>query len=74
MCGPTIVMQRDSVAGDNVYCRACGSEYQLEEAAPALHPVLTGRRGNASALEVKPDHDLIARSVSESARALHFAA
>jgi hypothetical protein len=76
MCGPTIVLQRDSVAGDNVYCRACGSEYRLEGAAPELHPVLTGKRGSASALEAKPDHDLIARSVSvsESARALHFAA
>jgi len=74
MCGPTIVMQRDSVAGDQVYCRACGSEYQLEGEAPMLHPVLTGRKGSASALEAQPDHDLIARAVSESARALHFTA
>ena len=73
MCGPTIVMQRDSVAGDNVYCRACGSEYRLEGATPELHPVLTGKRGSASALEPEPDHDLIARSVSESAHALYFA-
>jgi len=73
MCGPTIVMRRANVAGESVYCPACGSEYRLEGVAPELHPVLTGSKGNAEALEVKPDHDLIARSVSESALALHFA-
>lgn len=71
MCGPTVVLQRDSHAGDHAYCRACGGEYKVEGSDGALQIVPTGAAGSAAALEPKPDELLIARVVAESARSLH---
>jgi hypothetical protein len=73
MCGPTLVLQRDSVVGEHVYCRACGSEYRLEGEAAAPKAVPTGKIGNAAALEAQPDQALIARTVLESAHVLNLA-
>lgn len=69
MCGPTVVVQRESSPGDRVYCRSCGTEYRLE--GEGLDIVPTGSTGDAAALEPNPDYDLITRLVANSARILH---
>jgi HD-GYP domain-containing protein (c-di-GMP phosphodiesterase class II) len=73
MCGPTIVLQRGTEAGDYAYCRACGGEYRVEGEGEARLVVPTGGKGDAAALEPRPDEALIARLVAESARVLHTA-
>jgi len=67
MCGPTLLLRRDSVAGDKVYCRSCGSEYALVAHDQTLQAIATGARGSAAQLEARPDDGLIARLAAESA-------
>lgn len=67
MCGPTLLLRRDSAVGDKVYCRSCGSEYGLVDEGSGLQPVATGQLGSAAQLEARPDETLIARLANESA-------
>lgn len=48
MCGPTLVVHREQVVGEPLFCRNCGGEYILQagdEPRP-LHAVATGRGGS----------------------------
>jgi len=63
------VVQGDARTNDIVYCRACGGEYKLEKDGGHLQIAPTGAKGSAAALEPKPDDELIARLVKESAKA-----
>jgi HD-GYP domain-containing protein (c-di-GMP phosphodiesterase class II) len=65
-CGPTLVLRRESVAGDKVYCQACTSEYQVHKQAGALTAAPTGAKGNAADLQPRPDMALIARFAAQS--------
>ena len=70
MCGPTLVLRKDQVAGDHVYCRNCTGEYVVEDQEGALVTTPTQRMASAKDLEPDVDNDLIARIVRESASAL----
>ena len=70
MCGPTLVVRRDSRPGDHVCCHACTRDYVLTQKAGQLTAVPTGRMASPAELEPQPDIDLIARVVRESAHAL----
>ena len=72
MCGPTVVLQRDTTEGDKVYCHACCGEYKVVMEGSVRHIVATGGKGNATALETRPDDALIASLVAQSARLLHL--
>ena len=72
MCGPTIVLQRGSKAGDLAYCRCCTGQYKIEGTNGALQVVATGATGNAAQLEARPDDFLIAELVTESAASLNL--
>lgn len=68
MCGPTLAVRREAPAGEKVYCRSCGGEYQLQGDGGALpHAVPTGRIGMPADLEPDPDTDLISRVVHGAA-------
>lgn len=69
MCGPTLVLRREQVAGDRVFCRNCGGEYRLEPDGDqgALTALATGGQGDAAALAPVPDMDLIRRFVGDMA-------
>jgi len=70
-CGPIVVVRRGQRAGDVVYCRNCGTEYRVTNAADGeLGVERTGSMGDANALQPEVDTDLIRRFVSRSARSL----
>ena len=75
MCGPTLVVRREQVAGDAVFCRSCGGGYRLEASPDGGLPqaIATGSRGSAVELEPEADTALIARFVRDAAQ-LAFAA
>lgn len=70
MCGPTLVMRREDVAGNTLFCRNCCGEYRLESAPASglLRAVPTGRQGSAADLEPAADIALIQRFVQDTAR------
>ncbi len=68
MCGPTLVVRREQIAGDRIYCRNCSGEFELVADAGTLNPKPTGRMGNAAALEPEADIALIRRTVEEAVR------
>lgn len=70
MCGPTLVLRKDQVTGDHVYCRNCTGEYLVENKEGVLATTATQRMASAKDLEPEVDTDLIARIVRESASAL----
>jgi len=70
MCGPTLVVRRDSRAGDHLYCRSCSGEYALAQQDGKLTAVPTGRMASPVELEPEADTALISQVVRESARAL----
>jgi len=70
MCGPTIVLRRDSKTGDLAYCRSCAGQYRVTGTAGALQLEATGAAGNAAQLETRPDDVLIADLVTECASSL----
>lgn len=72
MCGPTIVVRRGQQAGEAVFCRACGSEAELEYHGEALRLKPTGRRGSATDLEPDVDEALIDALTAENGPALGF--
>ena len=67
-CGPTLVLRREQVPGDRVYCRNCGGEYRIGASAgdrpDAVEP--TGRRGSAQNLAPAADAALIERFVRDT--------
>lgn len=74
MCGPTLVLRREQSAGDAVFCRNCGGEYQLQAGGDgqsggdsSLQAIATGGRGDAAALAPVADTALIWRFVRDTA-------
>ena len=72
MCGPTLVVPREKVAGESVFCRHCGGEYRLQPGVDALfdsalQAVGTGGKGSAGELAPVADTALIERFVRDSA-------
>ena len=72
MCGPTIVLQRGTRAGDIAYCRCCTGQYRVEGTTGAFKVVATGATGNAAQIETRPDDFLIAELIAESASSLNL--
>lgn len=70
-CGPTLVLRREQVPGDRIYCRNCGGEYRiggpLAERGDVVEP--TGRRGVPSDLVPGADQRLIQRFLLDVAGA-----
>jgi HD-GYP domain-containing protein (c-di-GMP phosphodiesterase class II) len=73
MCGPTIVVQSNAKTGDLAYCRACQSEYKLEDETSRnkFKVAPTGAKGSAEDLISKPDLMLISRLINTSAKAIN---
>lgn len=71
-CGPTLVVRREQVAGQAVFCRNCGGQYRLEDGplrdgAHPLRTVAAGGTGSAADLEPAADMALIKRFVQDTA-------
>ncbi|MDP1691339.1 MAG: HD-GYP domain-containing protein [Burkholderiaceae bacterium] len=68
-CGPSLVVRREQVEGDTVFCRNCGGGYRLASGHDdrLLQAVPTGRMGSASDLEPVADTALIERFVQGTA-------
>lgn len=73
MCGPTLVVRYEHTEGDNLYCRNCGGEFELEKQGGSLIATPTGKRGQAADLEPEVDTTLIARTVRAAVEALPIA-
>jgi len=69
-CGPTLVLRRGLTAGQNIYCRNCAGEFQLNAGDGALVARPTGRQGSRVDLEPEADVDLIQRTVSAAVASL----
>ncbi|RUJ24906.1 HD domain-containing protein [Pseudomonas aeruginosa] len=67
MCGPTLVLTRESHAGEHIYCRNCAGEFELRATENKLVAEPTGRQGSPHDLEPEADHGLIRRAVAEAA-------
>lgn len=65
-CGPTLVIRRESVEGEHLYCRNCGGEFLLEAQGHRLIAIPTGKMGAAADLEPEADTALIVRMVRRS--------
>lgn len=65
MCGPTLVVRREQLADDFLYCRNCGGEFVLKEKHQTLHAQPTGLRGSPTDLEPMADRALISRVLEE---------
>ncbi|MDP1931790.1 MAG: HD-GYP domain-containing protein [Gammaproteobacteria bacterium] len=67
MCGPTLVVRRESKVGDKLFCRNCEGGFTLEhDESNTLTAVPTGIKGSATDLEAEADEALISRSIKES--------
>lgn len=69
-CGPIVVVRRDQVNGARVYCRHCGGEMTVGHDAGQLKVTLTGRYGDAAALEPQVDQSLLTELVGLAAACL----
>ncbi|WP_339667868.1 HD-GYP domain-containing protein [Dasania marina] len=75
MCGPTLAIRREQVAGEHIYCRNCSGEFELAASAEhQLHAIPTGKTGSAADLEPQADTALITRTVRELVAALPLSA
>jgi HD-GYP domain-containing protein (c-di-GMP phosphodiesterase class II) len=72
MCGPTVVLRRESVPGEHVYCRNCSTEFLVAGTEGGFAIAATGRKGSARDLEPMADTVLIGRFVAESAQRVAF--
>jgi len=72
MCGPTVVLQRNSKPGDIAYCRCCTGEYTVQRTEGGFHIAPTGAKGNALQLETRPDEFVIGDLVTESANIINL--
>lgn len=70
MCGPTLVVRRGQLPGEQVFCRNCGGEFVLEDSSCGLTARPTGRAGTPVDLQTEADEALIARAVESSVRAM----
>lgn len=70
ICGPTIVVSKKHKQGEQVYCRACGSEALLQKENSTISITMTGRKGSAENLIPEINNDLLDELVRESARYL----
>jgi hypothetical protein len=70
MCGPTLVVRRDALPGDCLYCRNCGGEFRLETSEGSMAARPTGRTGSAHDLEPEADLALIEDAVAAAVAAL----
>lgn len=73
MCGPTIVINRQHINGDHVYCRACGAEAKLKREGKAISLSPTGKIGTSTNLEPEIDNSLLNALVIESSKLINFA-
>lgn len=73
MCGPTLVITRESNEGDHLYCRNCGGGFTLNKQDADLVAVSTGKQGQAVDLEPEVDSALIARTVRAAVDVLPIA-
>lgn len=71
MCGPTIVVRKKNRPGDRVYCRHCGAEAQVRRENGKFLISLTGKHGDAAALQPEADIDLIDALIRETAGLLY---
>lgn len=67
MCGPTIVVRKKNRQGDRVYCRHCGGEAEVTVENGKFGIAMTGKQGDAAALQPEADIDLIESLVRETA-------
>ncbi|MDP2679664.1 MAG: HD domain-containing protein [Rhodoferax sp.] len=70
MCGPTLVVRKDSQAGEKVYCRNCTGEFELRQGDQCLVASPTGHQGRPADLEPDVDAELIQRTVIASVEAM----
>ena len=72
MCDAALVVRREQVAGDSLFCRNCGGGYRLRLGRDnaLLEAVPSGGQARASDLEPIPDVELIRRLVHDTASAL----
>ncbi|MHB1676192.1 MAG: HD-GYP domain-containing protein [Sulfuriferula sp.] len=73
MCGPTLVLRHEHKAGNRIYCRNCGGEFELKTRDDRLVAHPTGKQGRAADLEPEADTALIARTVHAAIEALPIA-
>ena len=60
-CGPTLVLTRRSASGQLLYCRNCGTEFEL---AADMQAVPTGSMGKPADLTPELDSELIQETVA----------
>lgn len=71
MCqAQVIVLRKGQRPGSKVYCRACGSEGQVEQDGAGFRVLPTGQQGSAAQLEPDVDEELVDRLVDEASRHL----
>lgn len=59
-CGPVVVMRREQVLGEHLYCRCCAAEFALaEDAAGGKTAVPTGKMGTQGQLQDTADKRVI---------------
>lgn len=64
MCGPTLVIRHEQVAGERIYCRICSGEFELTAITEhQLHATPTGKTGSTAELGPETDAPSIARTV-----------
>lgn len=66
MCGPTLVLLPRHRAGDHLYCRHCGGDFELAAQPGGLMPRATGHSGTPADLEPEADVELINRILQEA--------
>ena len=70
MCGPTLVLRKDQLAGEKIYCRNCAGEFELKQGDQCLVATPTGHQGRPADLEPDVDSELIQRTVIASVEAM----
>lgn len=70
MCGPTLVLRKNSKAGEKIYCRNCTGEFEIKKGDQCLVATPTGHQGRPADLEPELDDELIQRTVIASVDAM----
>lgn len=70
MCGPTLVLRKESKAGEKIYCRNCTGEFEINAGDECLVATPTGQQGRPADLEPDLDAELIQRTVIASVEAM----
>lgn len=74
MCGPVVVVSRDSQPGDPAYCRVCGTAYRLANDGGRMHLAPTLRASRPSDLLPAINHGLLEELIEDVALHLHIPA